>query len=209
MGEGSPVVVGIDVGGCAKGFHAVALRDTQIIDKLHETDPQEIVKFCLNLGADVIGVDCPCRWRTQADEPRESERALGRDKISCFSTPTEAKAESHPTNHYGWMKNGRKLYDLVEQTHDLYSGDVGKGKIVFETYPQAVACKLAGEIISAKKKSQNRRPLLERANINTKELTNQDWIDAALCALTAQFLLREERHLYGDAITGFIVVPRI
>lgn len=209
MCDESPVVVGIDVGGCIKGFHAVALRDSQIIDKLHSTVPQEIVDFCLAVDAQVIGVDCPCRWRTQADEPRESERALGRDKISCFSTPTEAKAKSHPKNHYGWMKNGRKLYDLVEKTHDLYIGNVGKGKLVFETYPQAVACKLAGEIISAKQKSQNRRPLLEKANINTKELTNQDWIDAALCALTAQFLLRGEKHLYGDATTGFIVVPRI
>ena len=48
------VVVGIDVGGHRKGFHAVALRGCEVIDRLASPDPRAIADWC-RAGADVPG----------------------------------------------------------------------------------------------------------------------------------------------------------
>ena len=81
--------------------------------------------------------------------------------------------------------------------------------MVFETFPQAVACALAGKVVSAKQKSTVRRALLREAGFDTTPFTNIDTIDAALCALTAQFLLKNTFKSYGEAVEGFIVAPKL
>ena len=77
----------------------------------------------------------------------------------------------------------------------------------FETFPQAVACALAGEIVSAKYKSKVRRKLLSGIGIDTTSLPNIDFVDAALCAVAANYLLSGNVNAYGDMAEGFIVVP--
>ncbi len=108
------------------------------------------------------------------------------------------------------MLNGAELYRALEQDYPLFnSNNMGSGPICFETFPQAVACALAGEIVPARKKSIGRRELLRNAGIDTSDLTNIDTVDAALCALTARYFLKCNVNTYGDDVEGFIVVQAI
>ncbi len=131
--------------------------------------------------------------------------------IWCFSTPTFETAEAHPRNHYGWMLAGAELYECFALTHRLFDGGSlgAQGPLIFETFPQAIACGLAGKVVSAKKKSETRRHLLYSHGVATEHLTNIDLVDAALCALTAHFVARGDFVSHGDAQTGFIVCPRL
>jgi predicted nuclease with RNAse H fold len=206
----SPIIVaGIDVGGRAKGFHGVALRGGAYLDLIASCDVAEVADWCRQISARIIGIDAPCRW-SATGRARTAERELMSERIWCFSTPSREADESHPRDHFRWMLNGADLYANLETTHALFDGE-SKGRsrqICFETFPQAIACALAGEIVSAKQKRRARRDLLDRANIDTSKLTNIDEIDAALCAFTAhQFALGKYKS-YGDAATGFIIFPR-
>lgn len=54
-------VVGIDVGGPAKGFHAVAMNSRQLT-KIDCTNPAKIAAWCHEQGATVVAVDAPSGW---------------------------------------------------------------------------------------------------------------------------------------------------
>jgi predicted nuclease with RNAse H fold len=202
------ITVGIDVGARARGFHAVAFKNRNYIDKLHSKDPTAVAEWCARLGAQSIGVDAPCRWSASGGS-RRAERGLMADRISCFATPSLQVARSHPGNYYGWMLNGMELYSrLIARGYDLFDGAVEVTRpICFETFPQAIACALAGERVSAKHKRQVRRALLQQRAIDTTSLTSIDWIDAALCAFTAHCFASGATKRYGDPLEGFIVVP--
>lgn len=204
------VVAGIDVGGARKGFHAVALRDGVYLGKFAACDAVAVADWCLSVGARIIGVDAPCRW-SLTGRARSAERGLMAAGIWCFSTPTIQAAIAHPRNHFGWMLTGAALFQQLAATHALFNG-TSPGpveQICFETFPQAIACALSGGIVSAKAKRTVRRDLLRSAGIDTRSLTNVDTLDAALCALTAHHLANGDFRSYGEAETGFIVVPRM
>lgn len=206
----SPIIVaGIDVGGRAKGFHAVALQGAAYLDKCNSCDPLKVAEWCRGIKARFVGVDAPCHW-SSTGRSRVAERELMAEGIWCFSTPGREVAECHPKDHFRWMLNGADLYANLEKTHVLFdkSFDPASRPMCFETFPQAIACALAGRIVSAKQKRQNRRELLKRAKIDTSKLTNIDQIDAALCAFTAHQFAQNDYKCYGDVATGFIVVPR-
>src|SRR5205085_741180 len=99
---------------------------------------------CDDQGAEVVAVDAPCRWRLPGERARAAERALAAGKISCFSTPIEEKARGH--NFYTWMYAGHALYAALAATHLIYSGEPRPTRVAIETFPQAVACALAGKI---------------------------------------------------------------
>jgi hypothetical protein len=129
--------------------------------------------------------------------------------IWCFSSPSLAVARAHPKNHFGWMLNGAELFQRLEPSHPLLNQRSGpvSAPVCFETFPQAVACALSGEIVSAKQKRTVRRTLLVKAGIDITHLTNIDLVDAALCALTAHHLALGTFTTYGELPSGFIVVP--
>jgi len=201
----TPTVVGIDVGGSSKGFHAVALRDGVYLEKCAVLDPQSMARWCREVNAQVIGIDAPCRWSITG-RARRAERELAAEGIYTFATPNRQTAENR--NFYRWMLNGAALYNLIERHYHLFDGrSAALGMVCFETFPQAVACALAGKIVSAKQKRVVRRALLQEARIDTTPLTNIDMIDAALCALAASHLLTGNIKTYGEATEGFIIVP--
>jgi predicted nuclease with RNAse H fold len=73
-----PTVVGVDVGGPKKGFHAVASRKGDISDTCVTLDAGEVVAWCRRLGASSVGIDAPCQWsRTGRARPCERELARG------------------------------------------------------------------------------------------------------------------------------------
>lgn len=204
----SLIVVGVDVGGLRKGFHAVSLQNGAYLDLFRSCDAAEIAAWCRRIKARVIGVDAPCRWSADG-RARLAERQLMKDKRWCFSTPRRDVAVSHPTNYYGWMLQGEALFNNLTPTHNLFDGATPQRmqEVCFETFPQVVACALNGTTVSAKDKRSIRRALLRRAGVDTCKLTSIDAIDAALCALAAHYLALGTFKAYGDAISGFIVLP--
>ncbi len=201
------VVVGVDVGGPSKGFHAVALRDGAYLDQIASRRAVEIAEWCRGVGASCVGVDSPCRWSVTG-RARRAERDLMAERIWCFSTPTIAAAKAHPKGNFLWMLNGAELFGLLQTSYSLFSGEWEERALCFETFPQAVACALAGQVVPAKKKGAVRRGLLERAGLDCARCTSIDKVDAAMCAIAAHSLAVKRFKAYGDAAEGFIVVPK-
>jgi predicted nuclease with RNAse H fold len=199
------IAAGIDVGGPKKGFHAVALRDGAYFDKFHSIDTAGIADWVRRLGARAIAVDAPCHWRRDANR-RPAERDLARLRIHCFATPSRAIAETRP--FYAWMRNGLSLYKRLSTGYPLLDGSAPSAeKVCFETFPQAIACVLAGRHLSARNKRSDRRELLERAGVDASTLDSIDFIDAALCALVAHRYLLGKHQQLGDLAGGYLLLP--
>jgi predicted RNase H-like nuclease len=131
---------------------------------------------------------------------------MAAEGITCYYAPTEQKAREHA--FYTWMLPGRALFDALASSYPLFLGESSSdGRTCIETFPHAVACAMAGELVSAKKKHVVRRELLERAGLSTAELSNIDEVDAALCAVAADHFARGKFKSYGDRKGGFIIVP--
>lgn len=214
-----PSTVGIDVGAPSKGYHAVALSGTAVAAKYHSCSPAEMADWCIQQNPAVVAIDAPCRWRRSGGPPRAAELALAKDRISCFSTPTEEKARGHA--FYTWMFAGHALYAALADHYPIYTGDQSSEtsglstfnrhlstRVAVESYPHAISCALAGGHVSAKQKFANRTALLRQAGIDPSPLQNIDEVDAALCALAAQHFAAGTFKAYGDAIGGYIIVPR-
>ncbi|HSB43587.1 MAG TPA: DUF429 domain-containing protein [Nitrospira sp.] len=201
------VVVGVDVGGVKKGFHAVALRDGQFFGKLNTLDAVAVIQWCRSLRASAVGIDAPCCW-SLSGHARPCESALAMEGIHAFATPSRAVGGRHP--FYGWMRKGDALYRRIAHHYPLFDGTLPTSRPVsFETFPHAVGCALAGTILSGKRKRIDRLKLLRETGLSTESLTNIDQIDAALCAVTARYLLAGNVNMYGNLKEGFIVVPKI
>lgn len=202
-------VVGVDVGGDRKGFHAVALTGGRYSGRLATTSVDELVAWCRQVRGTVIAVDAPCLWSSDG-RARPAERQLMEQRIWCFSTPTRQHALDHPKNHFGWMRRGAALFQALERTHPLSTKlPVPGRKCCFETFPHAITWHLTAGKADASRKRSQRRALLETAGIALAELTNIDFVDAALCALTAHHAATGGECLsYGEPRTGLIIVPR-
>lgn len=198
-------MIGIDVGGSGKGFHAVALRNGQLAPQ-HFTVASDVAIWCLAHSAQVIAIDAPCAWATSGGS-RLAERllAMGGVPIQCFKTPTRAAAVGRA--FYGWVFNGEGLYRSLLPQYRLFDGTRQHGKIVLETFPHAVACALAGRVIPARPKATTRRRILRELGYDDGPLANIDFVDAALCAVTAERFLLGRTTSFGDQAEGFIVVP--
>ncbi len=210
MGKGKAetragTVVGVDVGGPRKGFHAIALSGSRIHASLRTPVAAELAAWCRAHDAQAVAVDAPCRWRPPGGPGRLAERELAREGMACFPTPTRERAAGHP--FFQWMLGGAEVFAALERFYPLYAGRSHEGPVCFETFPQAVACALAGGIVSAKEKRPVRTALLQRAGINVAALATIDEIDATLCALAAQRFTEGSFKAYGEAATGYLIVP--
>lgn len=197
-------VVGIDVGGIVKGYHAVAINGQVILGVKTSTAPAEIVAFCLSHQANVVALDAPCGWSCNGSS-REAERKLLKKRISCFSTPSAEKAKE--SSFYGWVFNGAVLYQKLLSHYALFDGNKTTDMCCIETFPHAVVCALAGSIVTAKPKSVTRRLVLESQNYKTDLLSNVDFLDAALCAVSASHFRLNNCQAFGNTKEGFIVIP--
>ena len=201
--------VGIDVGGPRKGFHAVALKGGAYAGQLASRDELQVADWCRSVvQASVIAIDAPCRWSTDG-HARPCERELMQKGIWCFSSPTHQKAHiPHRTGYFDWMLQGEKLYHALEESHPLVSHLPIAGPGCFETFPHAITWHLRSGNAKAALKRTQRRKLLQQAGINLAPFTSIDWIDAALCALTAHHAATGgECQIHGEPVTGLIIVP--
>ena len=206
MNEVTTTVIGIDVGGERKGFHAVALQNGTFVATLAHRDPAVIVRWCRQLKAVVVAVDAPCGWSAGgASRLAERSLAIGAHKIHCFATPTRARANK--SSFYKWVFNGERLYRQLAQHYRLFDGARRSSLTCFETFPHAVVCALAGRVVAARPKRETRRAALRKLGYDVNSLSNVDLVDAALCAVTADAFARGSYRLFGEKNEGFIVVP--
>ncbi|MFM2177253.1 MAG: hypothetical protein RL015_1351 [Verrucomicrobiota bacterium] len=213
----SITVVGIDVGGYSKGFHAVALTGGVYREHKSFKDIAELVCWSVHeRGAQMIAVDAPCGWSTDG-RARPAERELMQKKIWCFATPSEKAAKERKeraargetTNHFGWMLRGAELYRALKSTHPVLGQRPRRGDFcTFETFPHAITWHLLCGHADAKRKRSQRSHLLREAGIAFDAKVGIDFIDAALCALTAHKASSgEPLEDYGESETGLIIVP--
>ena len=208
MNEVVTTVIGIDVGGERKGFHAVALQDGTFVATLAHSDPAVIVSWCRQLKAVVVAVDAPCGWSAGgASRLAERSLAIGDRQITCFATPTRARANR--SIFYKWVFNGARLYQQLAQHYTLFDGARRSSLTCFETFPHAVVCALAGRVVAARPKRETRRNALRQRGYDVERLTNVDFVDAGLCAVTAAAFARGSYRLFGEKNEGFIVVPMV
>jgi predicted nuclease with RNAse H fold len=197
-------VVGVDVGGMRKGFHAVALQDGQVSSLCRAISAAEIADWCQALAARTVAVDAPCRWRSTG-RARAAERELHAEGMHAFATPTLHVASARP--FYRWMLNGADLYLRLEQQYVLFDGRIAPERMCLETFPQAVACTLAMQTLPAREKRKNRRDVLTAIGLDTARLTNIDYLDAALCAVAGSYVRAGLYRAYGDGTDGLVFVP--
>jgi predicted nuclease with RNAse H fold len=201
-------VAGIDIGGERKGNHLVVLRGTEIVCRLRKQTPEHMLEECHQLEVSAVGIDAPCRWR-MGEAGRQAEKALAKQRVFSFATPTRELAMASKSGFYGWMLSGERVYQAFAPHFPLFGNgaEIG-GRVCFETFPHAITCALLGnQVASAKKKGTQRREILQREGVEITSLRSIDEVDAALCALTANFLLEGSVVTYGDELGGYIVVP--
>jgi predicted nuclease with RNAse H fold len=201
-------VAGIDVGGQGKGFHLVILRGLEIVLVCKSTEPAVLRAHCLEWNVAAVGIDAPCEWSREG-VPRSAEHEMAREHISCFATPTEARARANTSGFYGWMFNGLCLYEALAQDYPVLPAKHFNGaRAAIETFPHAITCALRGhETTSAKLKRKQRRHALDTLGFDTAQLKSIDDLDAALCAYTAGLWVQGKTRAYGDGAGGYIHVP--
>jgi predicted nuclease with RNAse H fold len=227
--ESAPTVIGIDVGGSRKGFHAVALSAGAYAGQLVTPEVGELAHWCRSvIGAQLIAIDAPSRWSSDG-RARPCERELNAAGIRCFASPSREAALGHPSNYFGWMLRGEALYRELAASHPplaaLPPGGLppidqppaglaprelaASAPACFETFPHAITWQLRGGQANAAHKRHQRSELLRQAGLDPAPLTSIDLIDAALCALAAHHLASGRPcRAYGEAATGLIVVPQ-
>lgn len=205
MTSANRTVIGIDVGGPGKGFHAVALRLGRF-EVRHFTQAADVGQWSLGHDAEIVAIDAPCAW-ARSGGSRLCERSLHVNgvTIQCFKTPERASAQGR--DFYGWVFNGEQLYRSLLPHYRLFDGVRRSGKTIFETFPHLVACALAGRVIPAKPKSTTRRRLLREQGYDVAPLANIDCVDAALCAVTAERFAQDRTISFGTPDEGFILAP--
>jgi predicted nuclease with RNAse H fold len=205
MSKNGQPVIGIDVGALGKGFHAVILHGTRMKQKPFN-EVAELVHWCVEMEAQAVAVDAPCAWAVRGGS-RLAERSLriGGNIVQCFKTPVREKAGDR--DFYAWVRNGELLYAALKKEFFLFNGQRTKKKTVLETFPHAVVCALKGRVVPARPKAKNRREMLLEQGLDATGLSNVDFVDAALCALTAKLFLLDGTLSFGNLEEGFIVVP--
>jgi predicted nuclease with RNAse H fold len=202
------IALGIDVGGERKGFHAVALRDDRsLVDApRHLRTADGIGTLIAELKPVVVAIDAPGGW-SQA-KSRLAERALARAGVSSFCTPSRERA-AQTMGFYGWMFNGEAAFAAAIRQRPLYADGASVEGCTMEVFPNATAFALTGQRQpKTTSKVKWRRALLARQGIDQSHLTNIDFVDAALCALTGLLALEGNFRRFGEPGEGILVTPR-
>ena len=189
-------VIGIDVGGKRKGFHAMLLSAQSIQAVFEHTDPLQLVAWSLSHQPAVVAIDAPCGWSASGGS-RQSERNIAHQckRIPSFCTPTRERAAQ--SRFYDWVFNGERLYQAF-QRHSITP---------IETYPHGVSEIILQRSPLPVKKQARRQAALARMNLLDPCLTSVDLIDAALAALTADAFREHLTHAFGNELEGKIHLP--
>jgi len=202
------IALGIDVGAERKGCHVVALDGKrQMVDAPRRfTSAAEIAAFVAPLKPAVVAIDSPAGWSGHG-RSRRAERELARVGIQSFYTPTREKAAAN-LGFYGWMFAGEAVHAAVRVTHPLFTGETSVRGKSMEVFPNATTRILTGQRPPAgASKTTWRRRLLAAQGVAAARLSNLDFVDAALCALTGLYALDGDYQVFGDQREGLLITP--
>jgi predicted nuclease with RNAse H fold len=198
------IVAGVDVGGERKGFHVVISHDGQYFAHFQERSPALVATKILSFQPQAIAIDSPCKF-AHAGKARKSELDLIAYGIQCFTTPTIEQANQ--SQFYDWVFNGMRLYEAIG--YPLFAPNSAQKNICFETFPNAIEKMLIGteQRQQLANKKQLRTLSLQKLGYQTKQLNNIDFIDAALCSISADHFVIQQYLAFGDNQDGFIIIP--
>jgi predicted nuclease with RNAse H fold len=200
------ITIGIDVGGIKKGFHAVANRDGLYFAQFHSIHPDEVASWVLSHNPSAVAIDAPSMFSLNSGS-RKAERELVSNGMRCFYTPTRALAAK--SRFYDWVFNGELLYQKLGLP--IFMGEQSQETCAIETFPHAVQMSLWAEDPNpiGNKRSVRESTLALKANYDTSQLSNINFIDAALCAVSADYFAHHQFTAYGCKTEGYIVLPKI
>ena len=190
--------------GYKRGFHAVALQGGRLLARFHSRDPEDILHWCQALGAR------PLVWMPRAGgaiQVMQDWPSASLPRVGFAALLRQRESVGSATSSTAGCVIGAKLYELIKSHYPLFRRGRVALPICFETFPHAVACELDGSVVSAKEKRKVRRKVLHLAGVDTSDLANIDKIDAALCAVVADYLVARKVQTCGDLNEGFIVLP--
>jgi predicted nuclease with RNAse H fold len=87
-------VAGFDVGGTRKGCHVAILQGSRLVLSENSHNPVYLARLCNEFRVVAVGIDSPCRWG-KPDFGRLAEKALAKERIFCFATPTRERAAAN------------------------------------------------------------------------------------------------------------------
>ena len=166
-------VAGIDVGGKKKGFHVAILEESSL--KIHSLfQAQEATKVkedIKRLGeCRAIAIDCPPKAIIKGPETRLVEREL------CKLGYRVQWTRRSPMKPQEWMVNGESLWRALKEWECI------------ETFPTVTSDHLNGV--------RHTLPI-QLLSGRGKRKQDKDYLDACLCAITAQRYLQGESHAIG------------
>ena len=199
--------LGIDVG-VGKGLDLVVLDEgLRPMRVMSRVTIDRLGPLLDEVAVDVLAIDAPPAWAPHG-RSRLTERLLAEMNLHAFNTPSAEHAGSN--RFYAWMEAGFEVFAVAAaRGYDRYrAGD--PRHTAMEVFPHASAAVLAGCLPpkGAAKKTWRRR-VLRAHGVATDQLTTQDRIDAALCALTGLLALSGKRFAPGDPKEGVIVLPAV
>lgn len=198
--------IGIDVGGIKKGFHAVANRNGVYLAQLHSNNVDEIASWALAHQPSVVAIDAPSMFSPKGNS-RQAERDLVKNGMRCFYTPSRELAAK--SRFYDWVFNGERLYQALGLP--IFLGEENDAPCIIETFPHGIQISLGGNehqsCPEGSKLSVRKNTLVAKAHYDTSQLSCIDFVDAALCAVTADYFLNRQFIAYGCITDGFIIMP--
>jgi L-amino acid N-acyltransferase YncA/predicted nuclease with RNAse H fold len=122
-------VVGIDVGGRRKGFHACALHGEEVVAGPERLpDVASAVAWVVALDPTTVALDSPKTCAPPGEASRADERALARAVCGIRWTPERSRLAGNP--YYEWVEHGLELYAA------LAAAGIDRGALV-EVFPTA------------------------------------------------------------------------
>ena len=198
--------IGIDVGGIKKGFHAVANRNGEYISQFHSNNPDDIASWALEQQPSVVAIDAPSMFSPHGNS-RQAERDLVKNGMRCFYTPSRERAAQ--SRFYDWVFNGERLYQAFD--FPIFLGEQNDAPCIIETFPHGIQISLwANDHQSCpegSKLSIRKNTLVAKAHYDISKLGCIDFIDAALCAVTADYFVNRQFTTYGCITDGYIIMP--
>lgn len=194
MGK-SDFTVGIDVGASKKGFHIAVKKvdEASCYSLLHAHNPTHIVAYITNVAhilqgrCRCIAIDCPPKAIIESDDTRLAEKELRARGYRIIWTP---RKEEHKKD---WMINGENLWNTLQNAFPDTE--------MIETFPTANADYILGS---------NTLIPMDILFGKTKRAYYKDYLDAAICAATAEKMLKGQTTVLGAAdILGPVHIPKL
>jgi predicted nuclease with RNAse H fold len=188
---------GVDVGGRRKGFDAVVVHDSGILEgPTNLKTPADVVTWLRRFSPRVAALDSPRRAARPGERSRSAERELNRSVCGIRWTPPASQLDGNA--YYEWIVHGFELYAALNAVEE------SNGWKIIEVFPTASWTRWAGERGTKTRAEWTKEALdgLALTGLPSRRLS-QDDRDAIAAALTARLYDEGRTDAFGD-----IVVPR-